>query len=169
MNYEGRLRLDTARLWITPLALDELERLNCGISDIPLDPDALTDAVRLAIGKKIARMRGVDADHHEWLTYWLIVLRESGQGIGFAGFKGIGADGFAEVGYGMSPNHRQRGYMAEALAALVRWAEANEAVQGVFAKVDPENTGSVMTLKHCGFEISGCSAGQDEYRNQFSR
>lgn len=160
------------RIWLTPLSLEQLWQIGGGAAhagDTPIDPGALSETVHTAMRKKAARMRGVDASLHEWHTYWLIVSRESGQGIGFIGFKGVGEEGFAEVGYGISPLYRRQGLMSEALQALLRWAEESGQAQGVEARVDPDNAGSAGVLRRCGFELTDSSDGEDRYRIQFRR
>ena len=159
-------RLESERIWLKPLSLGTLEAIGDArfdALDTPVEAEALSADVLSAIQKKIVRMRDAQPAHHPWHTYWLIVSRETGRGIGFAGFKGIDDFGFAEVGYSISPLHRKKGLMTEALKALICWAEKTAEVRGVTAKVNPRNAGSAKVLQRAGFSWTGLTGREDLY------
>jgi RimJ/RimL family protein N-acetyltransferase len=83
----------------------------------------LTDRVHRAIGLKLGKMQMADISQHEWLTYWLVVIRDEGVGAGLLGFKGFpDREGSTEIGYGLDPAYQGKGYMSEAVQALIEWA-----------------------------------------------
>lgn len=86
-----------------------------------------------------------------WYTYWLLVERESGRAVGMCGFKGAPVEGEVEVGYGTFPPFRGRGYMTEALARLLRWADAEAPEVQVLAETRRENRPSRRVLEKVGF------------------
>ena len=161
--------LESERLLLTPLSIDTpISITDAGLPGTPIEPAALSDTVKSAIQKKIAKMRSVDSALHDWYTYWLIVSRESGQGIGFIGFKGIDENGYAEIGYSISPAYRRQGLMTEALQVLIGWARQCPNVKGVTAtRVLKTNTGSNKVLQHCGFELTGSCDAENAYCYQF--
>lgn len=152
--------LDSENLSLKPLTFKELIDINSN----NIEAEALTDSIKIAISKKIEKMKKVSEDFHMWYTYWLIKEKSSGKGIGFIGFKGIpDDDGYVEVGYGMSPNYRRRGLMTEAVSLLTNWALEYPECKGVTAtKVLKNNIGSNKVLKNCKFQLLDSS---DEFNS----
>jgi ribosomal-protein-alanine N-acetyltransferase len=119
----------TQRLLIVPLTLTQLQLCT---TDLPaleaelglsISRDVFTDVVWGAIHKKIEKMTGMPEAHHSWQTYWLVVVNENNFGAGLAGFKGYpDKRGSSEIGYGIDPAYQNKGYMTEAVKALVDWA-----------------------------------------------
>jgi len=111
------LTLDQLRLYLT--APQELE----GTLGFPVSRAIVTQIVRKAIGTKISKMAPVEETAHPWYTYWMIVTPDEAYGAGLAGFKGYPNHlGEAEIGYGIDPDYRRRGYMTETVQALIDWA-----------------------------------------------
>ena len=82
-----------------------------------------TDIVQRAIRMKVKKMRAADKSKHAWMTYWLIVIKDENVGAGMLGFKGYpNTEGSTEIGYGIAPSHQNKGYMSEAVQALIEWA-----------------------------------------------
>ncbi|MCA9977962.1 MAG: GrpB family protein, partial [Anaerolineales bacterium] len=84
----------TARLHLHPLTMAQLQT---GLDDtarlaqelgISLADDLFTGTVRQPIKKKLEIMADLAEADHPWATYWLIVPKVMGLGIGMAGFKG---------------------------------------------------------------------------------
>ena len=154
------LTLETSRLWLQSLSLQDLQdilasRTLAGGPEI--EPDALEEPSLMAMARKVERMQQADSADHDWYTYWLIIRKESGTGIGFIGFKGTpDSQGYVEVGYGISVNHRRQGLMSEALERMVAWADADPHCRGVTAiHVLKTNIGSQKVLVNCGFKVTG--------------
>ncbi len=82
---------------------------------------------------------------------WLLVERRTPMVVGSAGFHGLpDAEGSVEIGYGIHPDHRNRGYATEAVRALVRWALEQDEVTRVTAHCDPSNIPSVRVAANAG-------------------
>ena len=90
----------------------------------------------------------------EWYAVWNIEGKD-GETIGDLCFKGLGADGRVEIGYGVLEEQQGRGYATEAVAAAVEWALAQPGVMRVEAETDPDNKASQRVLEKCGFKPSG--------------
>lgn len=89
----------------------------------PIEQEALSDSVEIAISKKIDKMKGINEADHEWFTYWLIVHKDNHKGIGFIGFKRKpDGNGYSEIGYSISSNYRMQGLMTETLSLMIGWA-----------------------------------------------
>lgn len=158
---------ESDRLFLKPLSFDELLYINKNEFtkiQTSIEKEALLDEVKIAIDKKIDKMKNINTNVHEWFTYWLIISKSSHKGIGFIGFKGIpNENGYTEVGYSISSNYREKGFMTEALYLLINWASKYPECKGITAaKVLKTNIGSNKVLNNCKFTLENSS---DEYNN----
>ena len=101
-------------------------------------------------------LNGCLAHPHQWEWYaiWMIELKD-GTHIGELCFKGLSADGIAEIGYGISEEYQNNGYATEAVRAGLDWAFAHTEVNAIEAETDPDNTASKRVLEKCGFVLNG--------------
>jgi [ribosomal protein S5]-alanine N-acetyltransferase len=91
-----------------------------------------------------------------WSKWYFVVRGPERQVIGNGGFKGLpDADGTAEVGYAILPEHQRRGYATEAVAALVGWAFGWPTVVRVVAETFPPLAASIRVLEKNGFRYIG--------------
>jgi [ribosomal protein S5]-alanine N-acetyltransferase len=92
---------------------------------------------------------------------WVLVGRDEGFVVGSAGFMGKRPENGEpiELGYGVHPDYRNRGYATEATQALVEWALAQPPVERVVAKCDPANAPSVRVLEKIGMTRRGDTDG----------
>ena len=87
---------------------------------------------------------------------WIVADRESKEIIGGIGFIGGPDDsGTVEIGFGINPDRRQRGYCAESVEAMVRWAFTQTGVRRVKAHCEKDNAGSIAVLAKTGFVSGG--------------
>lgn len=94
----------------------------------------------------------------EWITNyqkqkfidWAILLKSNSTFIGTIGLHYISTkDGDAEVGYVLSFQHQQKGYMSEALKKVLDFAFKTLQLKSVYANINPANVASqVLLLKH---------------------
>ena len=106
-------------------------------------------------------------DQWEWYAIWMIELKD-GTHIGELCFKGLSADGIAEIGYGISEGYQNKGYATEAVKAVLDWAFAHTEVNAIEAETDPYNTASKRVLEKCGFVLNGV-IGEEGPRWSISR
>lgn len=86
---------------------------------------------------------------------WLVVARAERTLVGDAGFKGRPtAAGTVEIGYGIVPAYRQRGYATEAVRGLTSWAFAQGA-RAVTAETEDANIASRRVLEKAGLRQVG--------------
>ncbi len=152
--------IQTRRLRLIPLTLEQLIlcrdnrplfRTSLGI---PLAEDAISEASLRAINVKIDKMQHEPIQQHPWYTYWLIVLQAENLGLGVVGFKGApNPSGDAELGYGISTQYRNQGYMTEAVKGLVDWAFQQTHCRGIVAETLRNNPASQKVLEKNGFKI----------------
>lgn len=84
---------------------------------------------------------------------WLVLDAGGRQLLGDVGFKGAPRDGAVELGYGISPPFRRRGYASEAVEALIGWAAEQAGVQRIIASCFTENLASQAVLRGTGFQL----------------
>jgi ribosomal-protein-alanine N-acetyltransferase len=151
----------TTRLTLLPLSLEELQ-LYLEHSSKPEAADKLMISQRLmtenlerAINLKIGKMRDAEEADHLWYTYWLIQIKADGFGAGMVGFKGLPDEqGEVEIGYGMDPHYRNRGFMTEAVNALITWAFQHAECRSVIApETERLNVASNRVLEKVGMEV----------------
>ena len=109
---------------------------------------------------RVEQMRD-DAEAQKWLVRALVLRVDGSPMIGHAGFHGPpGVNGLkkpavVEIGYGVFPPFRGRGYATEAAAALIGWARPQPGVDGFVASVAPDNDPSLAIVRKLGFVESG--------------
>jgi RimJ/RimL family protein N-acetyltransferase len=153
----------TQRLRLIPLDKKQLELIAQDIESfekslsITMMRDLITDRVRRAITMKIDKMKKTDASQHDWLTYWLILIRDENVGAGLLGFKGFPDErGATEIGYGIDPAYQGKGYMSEAIQALIDWAFTHPFCK-VITATEVENPASKRLLERLGAQLVNVS------------
>lgn len=87
---------------------------------------------------------------------WGLALRDSNTLIGTTTLFNLSLDnGRAEIGYAMNRTHWGKGYMNEALNALLSHAFEVMELRRLEADVDPRNAASIRTLERLGFQREG--------------
>ncbi len=90
----------------------------------------------------------------DWYAMWMIELQD-GTHVGDLCFKGLGADGVVEIGYGILEEYQGRGYATEAVEAAISWALRDPRVTSVEAEAEESNLASRRVLEKCGFVPNG--------------
>jgi ribosomal-protein-alanine N-acetyltransferase len=90
------------------------------------------------------------------LFKWGLALRESDTVIGTVTLFNLNlSNGRAEVGYAMGRRYWGKGYMHEALQALLTHGFEVLGLRRLEADVDPRNSRSIRTLERLGFQREG--------------
>jgi ribosomal-protein-alanine N-acetyltransferase len=83
--------------------------------------------------------------------------------VGLSGFKGKpDARGTVEIGYGVLPEFRRRGYAREAVGAMLRWAFTLPEVERVIAHTLKDLAPSIGVLTSSGFTFVGAGCDPSE-------
>lgn len=140
------MALESERLSIYPIGDEELERL---IED---EKDA---GLKQAYAEMLAGC-AANPEQRIWYALWFIELKaQPGTVVGDISFKGLGADGAVELGYGLREGFCGHGYMTEAVKAIAEWALAQQGVTRVEAETEPGNAPSQRVLARAGFVPTG--------------
>jgi len=97
---------------------------------------------------------GLFDQHPAWFGAYghrLIIEREGGLVVGSIGLFWPPSEGVVEIGYGIVPSRRGRGYAPEATEALAGFALAAPDVHTLIADVELSNPPSVRVLEKAGF------------------
>lgn len=138
------MEMETVRLRMRVASDGEMELLIAAQED---------EGLRSAYGEMLQGCR----EHPEqrvWHAVWMIEKKD-GTHVGDLSFKGLGADGVAEIGYGILEEYRGNGYAAEAVEAAVEWALRQPGVRRVEAETEAGNAASRRVLEKCGFAATG--------------
>lgn len=113
---------------------------------------------RAAAEYTIARLND-GAEQRGWWLHYIVMKATSPDPrlvIGTCGFKGPpAADGTVEIGYGILPEFRRRGYAAEAVKGLLLHAFRYRQVTRVSAETLPNLVPSIAVLRKSGFRCVG--------------
>ena len=153
--------IETSRLILFPLSQGQLNSLLFQQSQvdieggIPISKDITAGRVEKAIKMKLEKMRNTSKAYHEWITYWLLVIKSKSLGVGLLGFKGFpDENGYAEIGYGIDYAHRSKGYITEAVIAMANWAFDEPACQVIIApETQKTNPASNRVLEKVGMQV----------------
>ena len=149
--------IETKRLKIYPASRDQMEAAIAAETDIEMKK-AYTEMLEGCL-----KYPG----QWDWYAMWMIEQKD-GTHIGDLCFKGLNADGTAEIGYGILDEFQGQGYATEAVEAALDWAFRNPNVTAIEAETDPENTASQRVLAKCGFTANG-KTGEEGPRFEFRK
>ena len=97
-----------------------------------------------------------DGNESNTMFKWGLALRDSNRLIGTTTLFNLNLDNErAELGYAMGRAHWGKGYMNEALHALLAHAFEVMELRRLEADVDPRNASSIRTLERLGFQREG--------------
>lgn len=86
---------------------------------------------------------------------WALVLKPENRVIGSVGLHHKDVDSVREIGYVMHPDHWGKGYMTEAVKAVIRFAFENYPIDIIQIGHFPENARSRSVIRKCGFQYEG--------------
>ncbi|MDR3086016.1 MAG: GNAT family N-acetyltransferase, partial [Christensenellaceae bacterium] len=87
---------------------------------------------------------------------WAIALKEDGRVIGTIGFMWVNHENAsAEVGYSIGVEHWNKGYMTEALQAVIDHGFGEMRLNRIEAQHDVENPASGRVMAKCGMRPEG--------------
>lgn len=114
---------------------------------------------------------GLFDEHPAWLGEYghrQIIERDGGLVVGSIGLFWPPSDGLLEIGYGIVPSRRGRGYAPEATRALAEFAFTAPGVHTVYANVELSNPPSIRVLEKAGFQRSHTDPEQNTARLDLS-
>jgi [ribosomal protein S5]-alanine N-acetyltransferase len=152
------MKLQTPRLHIIPLSKEQLG--NYSISDFSLEnslnvntiPRIVPEFLANVINNKIIPSVSDTSKNPLYYTFWTIISKQENVMVADCCFKGEPNDnGEIEIGYGTYPAFEGKGFMTEAVGAMIRWAFAQPNVRAITAQTDPSNIASQKILQKNNF------------------
>ncbi|NJK82416.1 MAG: GNAT family N-acetyltransferase [Chloroflexaceae bacterium] len=139
-------KLETARLWLRPCGLEDLERAQALwtndrvrhflFDDRLISPEEARSFVETSLADFSQCGYGL----------WLVFAHDTDQLVGFVGFLRTG-EAAPDLIYGLHPDYWGVGYATEAVDAVMRHAFENLGLAKVKADVDEPKRGSVRVLE----------------------
>jgi RimJ/RimL family protein N-acetyltransferase len=157
--YQPTLLLHTERLQLFPLTYKQLLKYarNDGSldADLQLSPTMRTISADLQEALHIGILPNVANKRKNYLfhTLWAIVFQTENQMVGDLCFKGEpNSAGEIEIGYGTYEPFQGRGYMTEAVGAMIGWAATQPKIKYITAGTDKANLASGRVLEKNQFQ-----------------
>jgi RimJ/RimL family protein N-acetyltransferase len=120
------------------------------LSGLALSPYIVSDE-RIGVWRRRAAQVLEVPEDLPWVT-GVLVDDVTGEVVGGAGFHAApDADGMVEVGYGVDPVHRRRGYARAALLLMVERARSDPSVRTFRVTVSPSNAASLGLVAQLPF------------------
>ncbi|MFC3355546.1 MULTISPECIES: GNAT family N-acetyltransferase [Sphingobacterium] len=125
---------------------------------VATSPDEIAEFLRLT-DEKIASNKMIN---------WKISIKGDPTLIGTIGFYYIKPEHYrAEIGYMLLPEFQGKGYVSEAIAAVVNYGFEAMGLHSIEALVDPENIASRAVLEKCGFVREAYFKENEFYNGKF--
>ena len=106
--------------------------------------------------EKVDRYIQYQAAHWQKFKYghWAVVLRETGQIIGWNGLEYLPETNETEVGYLFSRLFWGKGYASESASAIVQFGLKQAGLKEIIGLTDPENVASQRVLEKSGLSFT---------------
>ncbi len=150
--------IETERLILKPLTYDQLikyikadnsleEELDLNDTIREMSPD-LKEALEETILPNVADK----TKNYLFATLWTAILKKENKMVGDLCFLGEpNTVGEIEIGYGTYEAFRKKGFMTEAVAGMINWAEKQAEVKSIFASTEKNNVASYSILQKNNF------------------
>ena len=154
--------IKTERLIIKPLSYEQLKKyirldnsleteLNLNETSRTISPE-LKEALEQTIIPNVADT----SKNYLFSTLWTVISTEENKMVGDLCFVGEpNTEGEVEIGYGTYEEFRKRGFMTEAVAGIIKWAEKQPNIRSIIASTDKSNIDSYSILERNNFIKSG--------------
>jgi len=154
------MRIRTERLTIKPVNADELKDLVYSLTYLTdfysytIPVNVISPEITSIIQQDIIPL--VEENYHYYLFYtpWLIFREDTREMVGQFSINGPPDNkGRIFISFGLHFEARGKGYMSEALSAIIEWLRKEEPVKIIAAEVENNNIPALGLLKKLGFEI----------------
>lgn len=170
LTHKGTQTLETDRLVLRKIQNDDAQALFEGCFSVP----EVTKYLRYDTHKNIEETYRVMARWEKEYErpdkyFWVITLKESGLPIGTVGAGVHDNDRCADFGYQIAKSMWNKGYMTEALDAIIKFLFEEVGVNRIEAFHSVANPASGAVMRRCGMQYEGmcrekyyCSEGYQD-------
>lgn len=159
MEELSTIRLETSRLYLIPLTLDQLSKYikldGLLEAELNLNPvqRIIHEELLLTLQGSIIPYICINPEQVLFGTLWIIIHKEKNVIVGDIAYKGGPSDkGLIEVGYATQPEFMNQGFMTEALQAFTKWAFEYPEILIILAETDKNNLASQKILLKSNFQ-----------------
>jgi RimJ/RimL family protein N-acetyltransferase len=152
--------VETKRLDIIPLNSAQLELYLQGNDEFEREFKLVTNGRKVSAEIKERVLRTIlpavensSDKNYFFYTFWIVTERSKNIIVAELGFKGEPKKGEIEIGYATLYEHRENGYMTEAVGGMINWAKQQERVKYILAETDENNLASISVLKKNKFQF----------------
>lgn len=154
--------IETQRLILKPLTYEQLvkyikadnsleKELNLNETSRTISPE-LKEAFEQTILPNVADI----TKNYLYSTLWTAILKDANKMVGDICIVGEpNADGEIEIGYGTYDEFRKKGFMTEAVGAIIIWAKTQPKVFSIIASTEKVNIASFTILQKNNFTKIG--------------
>lgn len=146
--------IETERLLIRPLTLDDLDAVHAAFSD-PVVMRYIPGGACQLDGSRARLASYIEHQEAHGFSKWAVAERSSGAVIGDCGLKLLEGGPDVELGFHFAREYWGQGYATEAARACLDWGLRELDRDAIVAIVDPENAASVRVLEKIGMERDG--------------
>lgn len=161
--------LETERLTLREIAVDDADAIFAMMSDLQVM--RYYGVPMRSREEAVKRANSIRAAFQERnIVYWAMIEKTSGDFIGSGGFwRIIKPDSRAHIGYELVPAWWNRGFMTEAVSAMLKFGFETIGLHSIEAGIHPDNIGSQRVLEKLGFVREGYFREKyfDNERNSF--
>ena len=154
--------IETERLILKPLTYDQLTKYmrldNSLETELNLNTSSRTISAELKEALEQTILPNVTNPDKNYLfsTIWTLISKTDNKMVGDLCFYGEpNADGEIEIGYGTYEEFRKRGFMTEAVGAMIEWAKKQPDIRTIIASTEKTNIDSFSILQKNNFTKSG--------------
>jgi [ribosomal protein S5]-alanine N-acetyltransferase len=154
--------IETERLFLKPLTYDQVIKYtradNSLEAELNLDATSRTIPPELREGLEQTILPNLADTNKNYLysTLWTAISKAENQMVGDICIKGEpNEEGEIEIGYGTYDEFRNKGFMTEAVAGIIKWAENEPGVKSVMASTEKTNIASFTVLEKNKFIKTG--------------
>jgi [ribosomal protein S5]-alanine N-acetyltransferase len=154
--------IETERLILKPLSYEQLKKYirldNSLETELNLNNTSRTISTELkeALEQTILPNVADTSKNYLFSTLWTVISTKENKMVGDLCFVGEpNIEGEIEIGYGTYQEFRKRGFMTEAVAGIIKWAEKQPNIRSIIASTEKSNIDSCSILEKNNFTKSG--------------
>lgn len=150
--------IETNRLTLKPLTYQQM--LKYIKNDHSLEAElalnnssmVLSSLLKEALEQSIIPSLQDESKNYLFSTLWTVIDKDENRSVADVCFQGEpNEQGEIEIGYGTYEQHQGKGYMTEAVEAMINWAAKQTKVKVIIASTDKSNVASYKILEKNAF------------------
>ena len=150
--------IETERLTLKPLTYDQLVKYNRMDNSLETElglkgtSRVISPELKEALEQTIMPNVADTAKDYLYCTLWTIISKAENKMVGDLCIVGEPNEkGEIEIGYGTYDEFRGKGFMTEAVSAIITWAKSQPRVQAIVAGTEKANVASFAILERNNF------------------